>query len=329
MMPTRTRQWLSQRTSTHLDWSAERALARKGHDRISVVLPAKDEQETVGTIVTAIKEPLMDQVPLVDEIVVIDSHSEDSTADTARRAGAYVYAQDDILPDLPCLWGKGEALWKSLAVTSGDVVVFVDSDIRNFGPHFITGLIGPLLDDPGMAYVKGCYSRPLRGDDSFAPADGGRVTELVARPLLNMCWPELSGFVQPLAGEYAGRRSALEAVPFVCGYGVEFALLVDLADLVGVDRMAQTDLGVREHSHQSTAALGRMSGQIIHTAWSRLHRHGLAAQAQPPSTNLTQFDQTLTGYRAQDWDVQVTERPPMSQVIRPHQTPWPAQRRTA
>lgn len=329
MMPTSTRQWLAHRTSTHLDWPAERALAHKGNNRISVVLPAKDEQETVGTIVQTIKKPLMQQTPLVDEIVVIDSRSSDSTADTARRAGANVYAQDDILPHLPGLWGKGEALWKSLAVTTGDIIAFVDADIRNFGPHFITGLLGPLLHDPTVAYVKGCYSRPLNNSDSAAPADGGRVTELVARPLLNMCWPELSGFVQPLAGEYAGRRSALEAVPFVCGYGVEFALLVDLANLVGVDRMAQTDLGVREHSHQSTAALGRMSGQIIHTAWSRLHRSGLVTDTQPPSTSLTQFDQTTTGYNPMDWDIHVTERPPMNQVTRLHATTPPAQRRTA
>ncbi|TDQ46339.1 glucosyl-3-phosphoglycerate synthase [Actinorugispora endophytica] len=322
-MPTRTRQWMSRNTGSHLDWPAERALAHKGAETVSVVLPAKDEQETVGAIVEAIRKPLVERLPLVDEIVVIDSRSGDGTAVTAREAGALVYHQDDILPDLPGLWGKGEALWKSLAVTTGDVVVFVDADIRNFGPHFITGLVGPLLADPDMGYVKGCYSRPLLEEGSVAPADGGRVTELVARPLLNMCWPHLSGFVQPLAGEYAGRRAVLEAVPFVCGYGVEFALLVDLADLLGVDRMAQTDLGVREHSHQSTAALGRMSGQIINTAWSRLHRHGLATAARPPATGLTQFVQTPVGYHALDWDVDVPERPPMRQVAHARSAQFP------
>ncbi|UOE20344.1 glucosyl-3-phosphoglycerate synthase [Thermobifida halotolerans] len=315
MMPTRTRQWLSHRMNSHLDWPASRALALKGDTTISVVLPAKDEQETVGSIVTAIRESLVERVPLVDEVVVIDSRSTDNTAKVAARAGATVHAQDDILPDLPGLWGKGEALWKSLAVTSGDVVVFVDSDIRNFGPHFVTGLVGPLLADPDLAYVKGCYSRPLRQEDSFNPFDGGRVTELLARPLLNMCWPDLSGFVQPLAGEYAGRRTALEEVPFVCGYGVEFALLVDLADLVGVDRMAQTDLGCREHSHQSTAALGRMSGQILDTAWSRMHRHGIVTSEHPPSSGITQFVQTADGYESLDWEVRVSERPPMSRVL--------------
>ncbi|MBN3585089.1 glucosyl-3-phosphoglycerate synthase, partial [Algoriphagus aestuarii] len=158
---------------------------------------------------------------------------------------------------------------------------------------------------------KGCYSRPLRQANSYSPFDGGRVTELLARPLLNMCWPELSGFIQPLAGEYAGRRDVLESVPFVCGYGVEFALLVDLAELVGVDRMAQTDLGSREHSHQSTAALGRMAGQILDTAWSRMHRQGIVVPKHPFSRGITQFVQTDSGYESLDWDVQVSERPPM------------------
>src|SRR5690606_31440627 len=165
MMPTRTRQWLANRMSSHLDWPASRVLALKRDTTISVVLPAKDEQETVGSIVTTIRESLVEGVPLVDEVVVIDSRSTDNTAKVAARAGAAVYAQDDILADLPGLWGKGEALWKSLAVTGGDVVVFVDSDIRNFGAHFVTGLVGPLLADPDLAYVKGCYSRPLREAD--------------------------------------------------------------------------------------------------------------------------------------------------------------------
>ncbi|KUP97500.1 glucosyl-3-phosphoglycerate synthase [Thermobifida cellulosilytica] len=323
MMPTRTRQWLANRMSSHLDWPASRALALKGDTTISVVLPARDEQETVGSIVSAIREALVERVPLVDELVVIDSRSADDTAKVAARAGATVHHQDDILSHLPGLWGKGEALWKSLAVTSGDVVVFVDSDIRNFGPHFVTGLVGPLLADPELVYVKGCYSRPLREADSFSPFDGGRVTELLARPLLNMCWPELSGFVQPLAGEYAGRRTALEAVPFVCGYGVEFALLVDLAELVGVDRMAQVDLGCREHSHQSTAALGRMAGQILDTAWSRMHRQGIVVPERPFSRGITQFVQTADGYESLDWDVEVSERPPMREVLAGSGAPRP------
>lgn len=325
MMPTRTRQWLSNRMSSHLEWPASRVADLKGDTTVSVVLPAKDEQETVGTIVTTIRESLVEQIPVVDEIVVIDSQSTDETAKVAARAGATVYAQDDILSDLPGLWGKGEALWKSLAVTNGDIVVFVDSDIRNFGTHFVTGLVGPLLADPSLAYVKGCYSRPLRQANSYSPFDGGRVTELLARPLLNMCWPELSGFIQPLAGEYAGRRDVLESVPFVCGYGVEFALLVDLAELVGVDRMAQTDLGSREHSHQSTAALGRMAGQILDTAWSRMHRQGIVVPKHPFSRGITQFVQTDSGYESLDWDVQVSERPPMRHVLEERGVPRPRQ----
>ncbi|MEU6998211.1 glucosyl-3-phosphoglycerate synthase [Nonomuraea sp. NPDC046570] len=299
--------WLRSRTSAAADWPLERLLAAKGGARVSVVLPARDERETVGEIVTAIRRDL---AGLVDEIVVIDSRSTDDTAVVAARAGATVHAQDEILPDLKPLDGKGEALWKSLAATSGDLLVFVDADIRRFQSSFVTGLLGPLLTDPTVAYVKGCYDRPLLD----APTGGGRVTELVARPLINLHWPELAGFVQPLAGEYAGRRSALERVPFVTGYGVELGLLIDLLDLAGLDALAQVDLGAREHSHQSTEALGAMAGQIMLAAWSRLERQGRILPLHEPSVRLAQFRRTPEGHQVLTRDVSVAERPPMITV---------------
>ncbi|MFI6290422.1 glucosyl-3-phosphoglycerate synthase [Nonomuraea sp. NPDC050790] len=299
--------WWRRRTFSAVDWPLERLVEAKGGTSVSVVLPARDERETVGEIVGVLLRELPD---LVDEVVVIDSRSTDDTAAVARRAGAAVHAQDEILPGLKPLDGKGEALWKSLAVTSGELVAFVDSDIRNFQSSLVTGLLGPLLDDPGLAYVKGCYDRPLRG----APTGGGRVTELVARPLINLHWPELAGFMQPLAGEYAGRRSALERVPFITGYGVELGLLVDLLSLAGLDGLAQVDLGAREHSHQSTEALGAMAAQIMLAAWSRLERQDKIHAAHEPSTRLTQFRRGLAGHHTADRDVSIAERPPILTV---------------
>ncbi|MER5325273.1 glucosyl-3-phosphoglycerate synthase [Streptosporangium roseum] len=299
--------WLRGHTSSSDDWSMPWLLEAKGDTTVSVVLPARDEAETVGEIVTAIRRDLMESVPLVDELVVIDSRSVDDTAVRAARAGARVIAQDDILPDLKPMDGKGEALWKSLAATSGDLLVFIDADLREFRTSFVTGLLGPLFAGPGVAYVKGCYDRPLQNVQS----GGGRVTELVARPLLNLHWPLLAGFVQPLAGEYAGRRSALERVPFVTGYGVELGLLIDLLDLAGLDALAQVDLGRRVHSHQSTEALGGMASQILQTSWSRLERQNMMVSLHTPSLRLAQFRRGATGHHATVRDVAVAERPPM------------------
>ncbi|MFC0865896.1 glucosyl-3-phosphoglycerate synthase [Sphaerimonospora cavernae] len=308
--------WLAGHMSAAADWPVGSLMAAKGSTTVSVVLPARDEAGTVGEIVTAIRRDLVEAVPLVDELIVIDSRSTDDTADEAVRAGAKVIAQDEILPELdgPAYDGKGEALWKSLAVTSGDLLVFVDADLREFRTSFVTGLLGPLLADPSVAYVKGCYDRPFIGPDEQEARTGGRVTELVARPLLNLHWPLLAGFVQPLAGEYAGRREVLERVPFVTGYGVELALLIDLLDLVGLDALAQVDLGRRMHSHQTTEALGRMAGQIMHTAWSRLERQNKIIPMGAPSLRLTQFERGPAGHRPVEREISVAERPAMATI---------------
>ncbi|MEV0231236.1 glucosyl-3-phosphoglycerate synthase [Nonomuraea sp. NPDC050786] len=298
------RGWLRRRTSSAADWPLRDLKAVKGRTTVSVVLPARDERETVGEIVRVIRRELDG---LVDEIVVIDSRSSDDTALVAARAGACVHAQDEILPQLTPLDGKGEALWKSLAVTSGDVLVFADADIRKFRASLIFGLLGPLLADPTVVYTKGVYDRPLYDTSN----GGGRVTELVARPLINLHWPQLAGFVQPLAGEYAGRRSALERVPFLTGYGVELGLLIDLLELAGLDALAQVDLGSREHAPQSTEALGGMASQIMLAAWSRLRRQGKIRGCHEPSVRLAQFRRGLDGHDVLLRDIGIGERPPM------------------
>ena len=303
--------WLRRRTSRAEDWPPRLLLGAKGDTRVSVVLPARDEEATVGAIVAAIRADLVERVPLVDEIVVIDSRSEDRTAAVAAAAGAEVVAQDAVLPGEGRMSGKGEALWKSLAVTSGDVIVFVDADLREFSPSYVTGLLGPLLTDPSVSYVKGCYDRPLVEGERRIEGGGGRVTELVARPLINLHWPLLAGVMQPLGGEYAGRRELLERLPFVTGYGVELGLLLDVYQDSGLDAIAQVDLGARVHAHQSTEALGEMSGQILLTAWSRLERHGRMMPLEAPATALTRFRRGPDGHEARTTDVAVGERPPM------------------
>jgi glucosyl-3-phosphoglycerate synthase len=302
--------WLGRRTYRASAYSPSGLLDAKcrAGGRVSVVLPALNEEATVGTIVDAIRHAFVERVPLVDELVVMDSGSTDRTACVAADAGARVVHVDDVLCRYGHVAGKGEALWKSLYVTDGDLIVFLDSDLQGFDPHFVLGLLGPLVTDPEVGYVKGLYDRPLATVEGLVPTGGGRVTELTARPLLASLWPHLSGFVQPLSGEYAGRRRLLEQVPFVSHYGVEFGLLIDLAELAGMDALAQVDLGTRQHSHQSDAALGRMAAQILQTALAR-------CPALPvPGDDLVQFVRTGTDVEPVSWHVGVIARPPMSTV---------------
>lgn len=315
--------WASYRTFRAGRWAAPDLRLLKAGATVSVVLPARDEQDTVATIVRAIRRHLMDRHPLVDELVVVDSHSTDRTAEVAAAAGATVVRQGSVFADLPALPGKGAALWTGLAATSGDVVVFADADVRDFRTAFVTGLLGPLLADPSVQFVKGCYRRPLVGPSGVEADAGGRVTELAARPLLNLFWPELSGFIQPLAGEYAGRRAVFEAIPFASGYGVEIAMLIDLLERIGLDAMAQVDLGERTHPHQDNHALGRMSAQIMLAAWSRLRRRGWVLPDAEPRTVLAQFRLDDDSARADVsvHDVAVPECPPLSLLARGRRRP--------
>lgn len=309
----RVQEWYGPHSSTAAEWPVDALMMAKGNTTVSVILPARDEESTVGDIVRVIRRDLVERTPLVDEILVVDSNSRDATADRAREAGARVVAQNEVLSHLPPLTGKGEALWKGVAASTGDIIVFIDADLRSFGAHYVSGLVGPLLVDGDTHFVKATYERPYIGADGVTQrGGGGRVTELVARPLLNMFWPELAGFAQPLGGEYAARRAVLEQVPFVTEYGVEFGLLVDLLQLVGLDAMAQVDLGHRTHTHQSMTALGRMAGQIMQTAWSRLERQGRVLASEPPSHTLLQFG--LEG-EAGLVDVAVAERPPLASLV--------------
>jgi glucosyl-3-phosphoglycerate synthase len=237
---------------------------------ISVGLPTLNEEKTIGLVIRRIRDALMDRVPLLDEIVVIDSSSTDRTVEIVRELGVPVRQHDEILPELGSHTGKGEALWKSLHELRGDLVVWVDTDIRNIQPRFVFGLLGPLLREPRIQYVKGFYHRPLATAGRMVADEGGRVTELTARPLINLFFPELSGVIQPLAGEYAGRRELLESVPFFTGYAVEIGLLIDILDRVGLSGIGQVDLERRIHRNQSLSDLSRMSFVILKAAITKL-----------------------------------------------------------
>jgi len=239
--------------------------AAKGDQRVSVCLPARNEEPTVGPIVNAIRQTLVDQHALVDEIVVIDDHSDDRTAIVAADAGARVVAAHEVLGDCEIGPGKGAALWKSLFASKGDLVVWCDADLLDFDPNFVVGLLGPLLTETDIGFVKAFYDRPLDG----RPRGGGRVTELVARPALALLFPALGSVVQPLAGEYAGRRTVLEQVPFVQGYGVDIALLIDIAARFGAASIGQIDLGVRVHRNRPIEELAPMAAEVLSTALRR------------------------------------------------------------
>jgi glucosyl-3-phosphoglycerate synthase len=305
---------MERRTSATTDWPLGALLAAKDGTTVGVVLPALNEEETVGEIVAAIRSDLVEAAQLVDELVVVDSGSTDGTARAAAAAGARVVGREEVLPGIPPVPGKGEVLWRGLAATVADVVVFLDADLREFRSSFVTGLLGPLLTEPSVQFVKGMYDRPLPAGEKLLPAGGGRVTELVARPLLNLHWPELAGFVQPLAGEYAARRLLLEQLPFPSGYGVEIGLLVDTLALVGLDAMAQVDLGVRKHRHQDDASLGRMSSEILQAALERLDRAGQVRRLHRVNTTLAQFERSGEDFLVHSTDVRVRERPPLCTV---------------
>ncbi|WP_199441560.1 glucosyl-3-phosphoglycerate synthase [Umezawaea beigongshangensis] len=288
--------WFTGRTWQSPPWTVRELVRQKGSRTVSVVLPALDEEATVGAVVAAVR-PLLGS--LVDELVVVDSGSADATVRVAAEAGARVVLRTDVLPDLPPRPGKGEVLWRSLAATSGDLVVFLDSDLLDPDPGFVPALLGPLLTAPGVHLVKGFYRRPLHRESS----GGGRVTELLARPLLNALRPELAGVVQPLGGEYAATREFLESVPFAAGYGVEIGLLLDVLARHGLDALAQVNLGVREHRNRPLLQLGVMSAQITGTA--------LARCGVPVTPGLTQFAQVAGEWLPDTHDVSLDDRPPM------------------
>ena len=303
------RTWCDLRTFDANSFDIAELIAAKESTRVSVVVPARDEAETIGAIVESIRNAHVIDSHLVDELLVIDSDSIDATADVSLHAGATVYSAAQIRPDLGWRPGKGEAMWKSLFVATGDIVVFIDGDLTTFTPDYVTGLLGPLLTDADIALVKGFYDRSLDGAE-YGIAQGGRVTELMARPVINLWWPDLAGVIQPLAGEWAARRSLLESLAIPSGYGVELAALIDTYEQCGLDALAQVDLGVRGHIHQDLASLSVVAAEVLAAASARRFNDANARDA-----DIAHFARVSGDSR--EWvsrGINVEERPPRCEV---------------
>jgi glucosyl-3-phosphoglycerate synthase len=286
----------------HLDFPLERLLERK-RESVTVVLPARKVADTIGPIV----ERLRALGPLIDQILVIDAASEDGTADVAAGAGAEVHQESELLPEFGQALGKGDAMWRALSVARGDLIVYLDSDTRAFPAHFATGMLGPLLCHDDVRFVKGFFRRPFTpADGEIRPVDGGRVTELTARPLLSAFYPELAAFIQPLAGEVAARRAFFDRLPFATGYAIETSMLLHARDeLGGTWGMAQVDLDVRHNYHQPLPQLGPMAYAVLRVVLERLRTDGRLLDDHAPPL------QTADGQLIQ---VELVERPPYASI---------------
>jgi glucosyl-3-phosphoglycerate synthase len=269
-MSLRAGSWLSSNGFTHTAFEA-RQLAAGRELTVSVCLPARNEARTIGPIVATLIG--LRELGLIDQVVVVDD-SQDATAQIAGELGAEVYRQQHLRPELGPVLGKGDAMWRALPLLTGEIVVFLDADTQQFGGHFVTGLLGPLLTRSTISFVKAHYRRPFKLGDRTLPEEGGRVTELTARPLLNLFYPELAAVRQPLAGEIAARRDLLQRLPFVTGYGVDIALLIDAHRVAGLQAIAQVDLEVRQNSHQPLRNLGPMAFSVLEAVAVRLQREG-------------------------------------------------------
>ncbi len=311
-------QWFDERTFHCRQFSNVGKLVeakRKQGITISLGLPTLNVEETVGKIVSMMTRVLVERHPLLDQVAIIDSHSSDRTVEIAERHGAEVCFDDDLLPSMGSAAGKGEALWKSLDALWGDIVIFIDSDIRNIHPRFVYGLIGPLVMNPELKFVKAFYERPLQEKGVVVhETGGGRVTEIMARPALSLFYPHLSGFIQPLSGEYGGRREAFESVPFFTGYAVETGLLVDISAKFGLEAMAQVDLAQRIHTNQPLPALGRMSFAILKAMMMMLDRDKMVSSDGERGEIFNSIAAMGKRYALVPNEIPVIQRPPLNEV---------------
>lgn len=311
------KKWLSHNTYHHSDfWDLKKMVERKEEQdlTISLCIPTLNEEETIGKEVVLFKSELVNRYPLLDEIAVIDSGSEDKTLEVAANFGADTYLASEILPDLEPKKGKGENLWKAIYQLKGDIIVYVDADIKNIHPRFVYGLVAPLIYRPEIKYVKAFYDRPLAVSDEIRPSGGGRVTEILTRPLFSLFYPELTAIIQPLSGEYAVRREVLQEIPFPIGYGVETSHLMDIYSKHGLEAFAQTDLDKRVHRNQTTQALGRMAFGLLQTFLTRAGDQDVVKVKQAYNTTLKQFQARKETYEQVEYEIFEDERPPMIEI---------------
>ncbi len=309
--------WLNTNTYHHSEFADLKDLVEqkeKSGLTVSLCIPTLNEERTIGKEVVIFRSELMQRYPLIDEIAIIDSGSKDRTLEVASSFGADTYLSEDILPEEGFKRGKGENLWKAIYQLNGDIIVYIDADIKNIHPRFVYGLLGPIIQRPEVSYVKAFYDRPLAFSDSVRPSGGGRVTEILTRPLFSLFFPELTAIIQPLSGEYAVRRNVLESIPFPVGYGVETSHLLDVYRTHGMKAFAQTDLDQRVHRNQETRALGKMSFGILQTFLKRLQNYGVIQTEGEFQTILRQFQARNDVYEAIEHDIPEYERPPMISV---------------
>ncbi len=309
--------WLKRNTYHHSTFAElEELVERKEKQnlRISLCIPTLNEENTIGKEIVLFRSELMKRFPLLDEIAVIDSGSSDRTLDVAESFGADVYLASNILPDLEAKKGKGENLWKAIHQLEGDIIVYIDADIKNIHPRFAYGLIAPLVYREEIKYVKAFYDRPLAFSQGIRPSGGGRVTEILIRPLFSLFFPELTGLIQPLSGEYAVRREVLEQIPFPIGYGVETSHLIDVYQKWGLDAFAQTDLDQRVHRNQDTRSLGKMAFGILQTFFSRLQALDVIEDKLELSHILRQFQAHDEEFETMEINIEEEERPPMISI---------------
>lgn len=309
--------WIKNRTFHHSDFkdiSRLVELKEKLGLSISLCFPTLNEEKTIGKSIIIMKSELMDRYPLLDEIAVIDSGSTDATLSIAQEFGATTYSAADYLPEEGERKGKGENLWKALFLLKGDIIVYVDADISNIHHRFVYGLVAPMLINKDIRFVKAFYNRPFKSAAGITPSGGGRVTEILTRPLFSQFYPELTGIIQPLSGEYAGYRDILEKISFPVGYGVETAMLVDIYEQWGLNVMAQTNLDLRIHRNQHISSLGKMSFGIMQTFWTRLSQFKAGQQLAPESLILRQMQLNGMDVDLLETEIKEIERKPMIQV---------------
>jgi len=306
--------WLKDHTFHHSQFADLKSLVEekeKQNLKISLCIPTLNEEKTIGKEIVLFKSELMSRYPLLDEITVIDSGSKDKTLEVAKNFGADVYLADEILPDIEAKKGKGENLWKAIYQLSGDIIVYIDADIKNIHPRFVYGLLGPLIYRKEIKYVKAFYDRPLAFSEGIRPSGGGRVTEILTRPLFSLFYPDLTAIIQPLSGEYAVRRDVLENIPFPIGYGVETSHLIDIYEQFGMEAFGQTDLDQRVHRNQSTRSLGKMSFGILQSFLKRAESMGKIKEIGDMGTVLHQFQAREETFEQIDFEIVEEERPPM------------------
>ena len=325
-MPVGAAEWFKHRSYGYTRFSELERLGRQKRERdltVSLVLPCRNVADTVGGIIDEI-HAVNEKASLVDQILAIDADSDDGTAEIAADHGAETYSENELMHSHGPAHGKGDAMWRSLSVATGDLVMYVDADTKDFKPQFVYGILGPILEVPQIRYVKAAYRRPFKKGESMEPDGGGRVTELSTKPLFNLFYPELTGFVQPLAGEFVADAELFRSIPFLTGYAVETGIMIDALKKVGLGAMAQVDLGTRQNRHQALRDLSRMSYAVLRAVARRLREDGRLNQARDPQlpeqlfqlSNYQHAVATPDGLQLQEYVEELVERPPINDVLR-------------